>query len=196
MTDHLVSIKTLRLGKRGHLTYGKKWTELDGAYTRRQLGFLYFNDLFNDDATEGCGMCREDWESHLFLHQALKSTCFLKITIVRDSSCVHISPLRQEVKVRKLAGSVSQARGRTGFPSVSWFLEHLSLRHHRASSSLLGIQGSDFPIPNPEDLCHGKKKDCPKSPRLPGPHLREEEAAGRSKPLSHQVITGEGNKQA
>lgn len=35
------------------------------------------------------------------------------------------------------------------------------------------------------------------APGALAPHrLREEEAAGGSKPLSHQAIAGEGNKQA
>lgn len=169
MTDHLVSIKTLRLGKRGHLTYGKKWTELDGAYTRWQLGFLYFNDLFNDDPTEGCGMCREDWESHLFLHQALTSTCFLKITIVQDSSRVHISSLRQEVKVRKLAGSVSQARG-THRVSLC-FLVSGTLEPQAPS----GLQqppwhpGLGLPYSQTGGLMSWKEKRLPQESSAPGP---------------------------
>lgn len=63
VTDNLFSIKTLCLGERSHLTYGKKCTELDGAYPKPQLGFFDLNDLSNDDPMEVRGMCREDWES-------------------------------------------------------------------------------------------------------------------------------------
>lgn len=196
MTDHLLSIKTLCLGKRSHLTNGKKCSGLDGAYPKWQRGLLDFKDLFNGDPQK-CVVCvMKTGNLFYFFIKALNPPAFLKLLSYRILPVSHICPLRQEVNVRKLAGSISQARGRSFCLGTIMVLGILEPQAPLTSSSLLGIQDLDFPIPNPEDLRHGKKKAWPRSPWILGPYLRDEEEAGRSKPLSHQVITGEGNEQA
>lgn len=71
----------------------------------------------------------------------------------------------------------SWASGAVGPPAVSLASRAKTSIFHKAA--------------NLKGLGPGKKKGCPRSSGA-----REEEAAGRSKSLSHQVIAGEGNKPA
>lgn len=72
----------------------------------------------------------------------------------------------------------SWASGAVGPPAVSLA--------SRAKTSIFQNKAASLKVLGP-----GKKKGCPRSSGA-----REEEAAGRSKSLSRQVIAGEGNKPA
>lgn len=126
-----------------------------------------------------------------FYVQALNPPAFLKF-LLQDYFCVpHVcseaesNQARGTHRVSFCLGTTmalgvwnSWASGAVGPPAVSLA--------SRAKTSIFQNKAASL-----KGLGPGKKKGCPRSSGA-----REEEAAGRSKSLSRQVIAGEGNKPA